>query len=304
MAETKNGAAAVQEPATSTALVLSTVAFEPRNMDEGLKLATVLHKGGLLPASIRSAEAAFTIIAAGREFGFTAMQSLRSIYFFDGKIVMAADLMVAIARKHPDCEYFQLIETSATSATFETKRKGDPKPTKLSFTIEEAQKAGLLSKNNWKNYPAAMLRARAEAALCRVVYQDKLAACYDPDELNQEPMKQVQVETRVVPSQPHDEVTGEIIDEAYQLKEADRLARLMDVAKDAKGLRAAGTEVKASFEKGKISEIQRTTLAVYYEERKKAVAAAAAEPAPAAPAKSEPRIKDAEFEEDPPADKE
>jgi hypothetical protein len=44
-------------------------------------------------------------------------------------------------------------------AIYETKRVGST-PVKISFTIEQAKQAGLTGKDNWRNYPAAMLRAR------------------------------------------------------------------------------------------------------------------------------------------------
>src|SRR5690606_17440997 len=42
--------------------------------------------------------------------------------------------------------------------------------------------AGLTGRQNWKAHPAAMLRARASAALARAVYPDVAMGIYDPDE--------------------------------------------------------------------------------------------------------------------------
>src|SRR5690606_27529948 len=41
---------------------------------------------------------------------------------------------------------------------------------------------GLTGRSNWKAHPAAMLRARASAALARAVYPDVAMGIYDPDE--------------------------------------------------------------------------------------------------------------------------
>ena len=40
-------------------------------------------------------------------------------------------------------EYFQVVESTDTVCTFETKRKGAPQPQRLSYTIDDAEKAGI-----------------------------------------------------------------------------------------------------------------------------------------------------------------
>lgn len=181
------GAALVSAPAplakTSPAYD-TTQAFEPRSISEALQLAKLLVESKLLPRGVATPQAAFAIIATGRELGMSAMQSLRSIHVIEGKPTLSADLVAALCKSRGDvCKYFMLVESTATRATYETLRVGDPKPTTMSFTMEEAQRAGLASKQNWKNYPAAMLRARCITALARAVYPDLAMGIYDEDEL-------------------------------------------------------------------------------------------------------------------------
>src|SRR5690606_14566168 len=84
--------------------------------------------------------------------------------------------------KHPACKYFRLVESTDERATYETLREGEPEPTRITWTIQQAAKAGLTGRQNWKAHPAAMLRARASAALARAVYPDVAMGIYDPDE--------------------------------------------------------------------------------------------------------------------------
>jgi hypothetical protein len=161
-----------------------TRAFEPRDVTEGYQLAKILIASGLMPRGIQRPEAAFAIIAAGRELGLTAMQSLRSIHIIEGKPTLSADLVAALCKSRPDvCQYFRLVESTDRIARYETLRKGEPAPTSMSFTIEDAQRAGVAGKDNWKKYPAAMLRARCITALARAVYPDLAMGVYDPDEV-------------------------------------------------------------------------------------------------------------------------
>jgi hypothetical protein len=190
-----------------TDMTLATRAFEPDNIDQAEALAKTLFDSGLLPEGVKRPQAAFAIIVTGRELGLTAMQSLRGIHIIEGKPTLAADTMLALALQSENCEYFQCIETTSTVATYETKRRGAPAPTKTSFSIEDAKKAKLLdrgrdpSMNNWNRYPAAMLRARCIAALARMVYPDVFMGIYDPDELQEREPDRVTVEVVKPPKQ-------------------------------------------------------------------------------------------------------
>jgi hypothetical protein len=167
--------------------VEATRAFEPANIDEAERLCKLLVASGLLPRGVNRPEAAFAIVATGRELGLTAMQSLRSIHIIEGKPTLSADLVAALVKNRPEvCEWFRLVESTDQIATYETQRRGEPKPTKMSFSWADAQRAGVTGKDNWRKYPAAMLRARCITALARAVYPDLAMGIYDPDELSPE----------------------------------------------------------------------------------------------------------------------
>ena len=171
----------------STEITLVGKTYEPTSIDQAYHMAKVLLESGMLPKTIRTPEGAFAIMVAGKELGMTAMQSFRSINIIDGKIALAADLMVALTKRSDVCEYFQLVESSDQIATYETKRKGNPAPTRMSFAWADAQRAGLTGRGPWKQYPAAMLRARCASALVRAEYSDTILGIYDPDELADSP---------------------------------------------------------------------------------------------------------------------
>lgn len=126
----------------------------------------------------------------------------------EGKTALSADAMAALVMGRGDtCEYLRCVKTTDAIATYETKRKGHTTPTTHSFTIAEAEKAGLKGKGNWSKYPNAMLRARALSGIARMVYPDILMGVYTPDELDEEP-RQVAATISVVesprPSPPTD----------------------------------------------------------------------------------------------------
>jgi hypothetical protein len=157
-------------------------AFEPTSIESALSFCDTLIASRLLPQGVQTSEAAFAILAMGRELGLSAMQSLRSIHVIKGKPAMSADLILALVKRSPSCQFFQLVESSDVRAVYTTQREKE-EPTTLEFTIEEAKQAGLLANDNWRKYPKAMLRARCIAALSRAVYPDVALGIYTPDEL-------------------------------------------------------------------------------------------------------------------------
>lgn len=163
--------------------VSALTAFEPQSLGELMKLADWMAGSQLLPKHLQEKPRDIVLIAMkGRELGITLMQAIAGIYIIDGKTVLAADLIVAVVKRSPDVEFFRLVESSDAIATYEAKRCDDPQPTRLSFTIAQAQTAGLAGRGTWQKYPAAMLRARCSSALAKIVDPGKTMGLYDTDE--------------------------------------------------------------------------------------------------------------------------
>lgn len=145
-----------------------------------MQLAQSLAKSQLIPKALRGKpEDILVTILSGHELGLSPMQSLRGIYVIDGKPCMYADLIVGLVKRSPACKYFQLTESTTERATYTTHREGEPEPTSMTYTLDDATKAGLLRNQTWKSHPAAMLRARCSAALSRAVYPDVAQGLYE-----------------------------------------------------------------------------------------------------------------------------
>jgi len=129
---------------------------------------------------------ALLLMLTGRDLGLSYTQSLRSFHVIEGKATLTADGMVAVCLQHQHlCEYFRCVEATDAKATWETKRKGQ-EPVRYTFTVEEAQRAGLVKPNgNWQKYPRRMVSARAKAFLARDVFGDVLMGLYTDDEVRE-----------------------------------------------------------------------------------------------------------------------
>lgn len=263
----------------SNAAIVAQHAFEPASADAAFDLAKRLVASRLMPKAVTSPEAALAIIITGRELGLTAMQSLRGIHIIEGKPVLSSDTMLALALRDERCESFRLVESTAKIATFETKRKGTTEPTRFSFTIEEAQTAGLTTKDNWKKYAPAMLRARCIAALARIVYPDIFLGVYADDELQSQP---------AVTSSPYVGATIVVKEPDDSLRISQGFAEAIDSASTLDELLAIGRDIagqKRFIEKGDLA-----VLSAQYSEKKAALSSVVDEggsvppPPPSSPA--------------------
>lgn len=248
--------------------------FEPGSITEAFHLAGILVKSRLLPDSVQSPEAAFAIIATGRELGLTAMQSLRSIHVIKGKTILSADLVAALVKSRRDvCAYFMLVESTTERATYRTQRVGEPEATTLTFTFEDAKRAQVTGNPNWTKFPAAMLRARCITALARAVYPDLAMGIYDADEIEAQPASPQPV-YEVVEQKPA------APDEAVYLA---LFTRATD-AESAAQLNAVAWDAQKAHRGGAISDNQLSVLVRTGKEKRAALA-------PPPPPPSEPKVE-------------
>jgi len=165
---------------------ISRYTYEPTSWQDAQQMAVELVRSGLLPNGIKSPQAALAIMITGRELGLTAMQALRGIHVIEGKPTISADMMLALVRRSGECQWWRTVESTAERCTMSTLRRGETEPTTVTWTMADAQRAGLGGRGPWRAYPSAMLRARAKADLARLVYPDVVLGVYAREELAEE----------------------------------------------------------------------------------------------------------------------
>lgn len=159
------------------------LAFVPKDFDDAWRQAEVLSKVGIFPDYLKGKpHDILATIITGAELGLSPMQSVRDIVVVKGKGFIQSALKVALVKQSPLCEYFRMVESSATRAVYETSRIGEGK-TRYEYTIEMAQTAGLASQDNYRKDPAGMLRARCSGKLAEIVYSDVTRGIGDKDDI-------------------------------------------------------------------------------------------------------------------------
>jgi hypothetical protein len=153
-----------------------------------IDIASRAFKSGLLPVGIKSPEAASIIALKAWELGLPPMMAFSHIHIINGKPTLSAELMQSLARKNLPGLQISILETTDLKASVRLCRpEKNSQPVTFSFNIEDAKKAGLLTKDVWKNYPKAMLFSRCISAALRMVCPDALmGVSYTPEELGSE----------------------------------------------------------------------------------------------------------------------
>lgn len=136
-----------------------------------------------VPESYRGKpDAVVAAILTGREMGIGPMQALRQIHMIDGRPAFSADLMLAKMRAGG----VVIIESSVTDerAHIKARRSDTGEEADIEWTVADAEKAGLLSKKNWRTYKSDMLWARAVGRLARRLGSDLLGGLvYSKEEM-------------------------------------------------------------------------------------------------------------------------
>lgn len=226
-----------------TEKMVESLAIVPKSFGEIMSMADVLSKSSLLPKALHGKipEVAM-MIQTGLELGLAPTTALRTIHVIEGKPVLSADLMVGLVRSRGVCEYFVLVEETAASVTYETKRIGEA-PQRFTWSHEDTKTAGLNNKDNWRLYPRQLRRARCKSILARDVYPDVLAGIYD--ESSDEIVNYGGPTPATIEREP-DAVDAEIVTDASvpdalvaKIKSTTTLDGLLEIAKAANKLKGA-----------------------------------------------------------------
>lgn len=132
------------------------------NLDDVARAAKMIYQSGAFGKLNNSQEAGAKIMA-GLELGLSPMTAVRNIYFFDGSVTLSGPILAALIRQHPEYDY-RILGANQQGAKVRFFRRevvdGEPKMVPqepdVQFTRKMADKAGLLSKQNWQQFPEDM----------------------------------------------------------------------------------------------------------------------------------------------------
>ena len=147
-------------------------------------------------------------------------QAITGISVIQGKPTMSAEMMRALVLRAG--HRFTVTDMTDQAVTVTVARKEWPDDVQqFTFTMADAQHAGLAKSATYQKHPKAMLLARATSMACRAVFPDVVSGMgYTPDEIGQDdPVKRVDT-SRIAPKTAP-KVTVERVETVAETAEVD-----------------------------------------------------------------------------------
>lgn len=154
---------------------------------------------------------AMLVAMKAHDMGLSFTEALEQVYVIKGKTAIQGALM--LKRIYEAGHEINFVETTDKISKIEAKRKGQEKFTTWQYTIEDAKKAGLLSKDNWQHYPTEMLIWRNVARMTRFMFSDVCGgSAHLPDELGLD--EEQEVASFIAPEISRSDITDTFMTEA------------------------------------------------------------------------------------------
>jgi hypothetical protein len=167
-------------------------------VDQIQTMANAVAKSGLF--GVKTPEQAMALMLIAQAEGNHPAIAARDYHVIQGRPALKADAMLARFQQAGGKVNWDTYTDTEVKATFSHPSGGS---ITLSWTIDQARKIGIAGKDNWKNYPRAMLRARVISEGIRTVYPGCVVGVYTPEEVQDFDTKP-RVEKDVTPVAPVD----------------------------------------------------------------------------------------------------
>ena len=135
---------------------------------------------------IKTKEQALTLMALCQSEGLHPATAMRDYHIIQNRPAMKADAMLARFQKAGGVVKWVEYTDAKVAGEF-SHPQSSPHPVRIEWTIEQAKRIGLAGKDNWKNYPRAMLRARVISEGVRTVYPGIAPGIYTVEEVRDMP---------------------------------------------------------------------------------------------------------------------
>jgi len=151
----------------------------PKTFEDMFRVSNLICKSGFAPKGCDTPEKVWVAIEMGAEAGLAVMQSVQNIAVINGKPSIYGDAAIGLVRASglvAEHSEKPITDKTGNVVGYEVRSKRtDGTSIEHRFTVEDAKRAGLLSKAGpWKDYPSRMLQMRARSWVIRDLYADVL----------------------------------------------------------------------------------------------------------------------------------
>lgn len=142
---------------------------------------TAALQAGILPPHVKNVEQAIAIAVKGQEMGFKPYQALEAIIPIQGRYTVGPEALLSLAYEKVRGFVCEVVKSDEKGCTVAMGRDGKVTFT-ASYTMEDAKRAGLAEKDNYRKHPTTMLRWRALGVALKVVCPDIRRGLPTPEE--------------------------------------------------------------------------------------------------------------------------
>ena len=146
------------------------------------KMAVAIAKSKMF--GMKTADEAFALMLIAQAEGMHPAIAARDYHVIQGRPTLKADAMLARFQNAGGKVQWDVYTDAEVTGTFSHPSGGS---LKLTWTFAQAKSIGLTGKDNWKNYPRAMLRARCISEGIRTVYPGCVVGTYTAEEIEEIP---------------------------------------------------------------------------------------------------------------------
>lgn len=150
------------------------------SLDEVRQMAESVARSGMFPG-ITNPTSAFTLMMLCQSEGLHPMQALKRYSVIQNRPAMRSDAMLADFQARGGKVDWLANGPEGCSAVFHA--PGLSKPVTVSWGKEDAARAGLWGKDNWKKFPRQMFAARVISEGIRLAMPAVVAGVYAPEEV-------------------------------------------------------------------------------------------------------------------------
>ena len=128
----------------------------------------------------KSTQEAMAIMLLCQAEGLHPAIAMRDFHVIQGRPALKADAMLARFQQAGGSVVWKEYTNDAVTGLFTHPQGGS---LEVTWTLVQAQSIGIANKDNWKNYPRAMLRARVISEGIRAVFPGCVVGVYTPEEV-------------------------------------------------------------------------------------------------------------------------
>lgn len=159
------------------------------------KMAGAIAKSNLF--GVKTTEQAVALMLLAQAEGMHPAKAIQEFHIIQGRPALKADAMLGRFQRAGGSVKWEKLEDDEVIGVFSHPQGGEAR---IKWTFEMAQRIGLTSKDNWRNYPRQMLRSRVISEGVRTVFPGCITGIYTDEETENFATPAARVEKNITPA--------------------------------------------------------------------------------------------------------